>query len=171
MFAVQPIGLHSRDKELGPIRIAASIRHAQYPGTVVGELEILVGKGASVDAFTSRAVTLSKVPSLKHEIRNDAMKVTPFEVQRFSRFSGSFFARAKGTKILGCLGNVIAKQSNHDATGLLAIDRDIEVNLVRDLALGGLLCQRNRRDAQNTQGDEHTKHELPPDFSNVETSW
>ena len=47
--SVQPAGLFRRDKELASVGVLSSVRHGQPTGSVVLQLEVLIGKAFSVD--------------------------------------------------------------------------------------------------------------------------
>lgn len=75
MFTIQKRRFHRRDEKLRPIRIRARIRHAQYPGGVMFEQEILVGEGfRAVDGCAACAVAVEEVPALDHEVFDYAVE-------------------------------------------------------------------------------------------------
>jgi hypothetical protein len=99
------------------------------------ELEVFVGKLFAIDAFSARPIGVRKVTALQHELRNDAMENTSFEMQGFPHFSDPFLTGAQASKILDGFGDIFAKQSHHNPTGIFVTDRNIKINLRRDFSI------------------------------------
>lgn len=74
MASIKPAGLLDRDEELRPVGIFSSIGHRQPSGSVVLQLEVLIGEFFPVDGFAPGAVSLGEVASLDHEIFNDTVE-------------------------------------------------------------------------------------------------
>lgn len=55
MAAIQPLGLHSCDEELGAIGVFAGIGHAHPPRTLMLQLEVLIRKFVTINTFTCTA--------------------------------------------------------------------------------------------------------------------
>jgi len=74
VFAVEPRGLHCRQKELRAVRIRTCVGHRENTGSGVLELEVLVGKLGAIDRLSSGAVMVSEVSALTHEVRDHPME-------------------------------------------------------------------------------------------------
>lgn len=71
---------------------------------------------------------------LNHKVGNDAVKDGSLVVEGLSRRARSLFASAKGSKVIGGLGNRVAKKTeDHTASFSRAFDLDIKENLAGDL--------------------------------------
>ena len=51
MSSIQPLCLLCRNEKLRPVCIFAGIGHRQPPGTIVLQLEVLIGKPFTIDAL------------------------------------------------------------------------------------------------------------------------
>ncbi|RFU24760.1 hypothetical protein B7463_g11574, partial [Scytalidium lignicola] len=75
MLIIQKRRRHSSNKELTPVRIRPSISHAQQPGRIMLQHEILVGELAgAVDGRGARAIAVDEVAALTHEVLDDAVE-------------------------------------------------------------------------------------------------
>lgn len=52
MLAIKPRRLYSGNEELGAVGIFASIGHAQPAGTIVLQLEVLIGEAVTIDTLS-----------------------------------------------------------------------------------------------------------------------
>lgn len=91
--SIQPICDNCGDEELRAICARASIGHREETGSVVLQLEILVGEGFAVNRSTAGAISAGEVTTLQHELRDHT-------VERASLVPESLFTGAKGAKVL-----------------------------------------------------------------------
>lgn len=75
------------------LRARASIGHREETGSVVLQLEILVGEGFAVNGSTAGAISTGEVTTLQHELRDHT-------VERASLVPESLFTGAKSAKVL-----------------------------------------------------------------------
>lgn len=127
MFAVQPGGLHSADKELRTVGVWSSIGHGHNTGASVLQGKVLILELVAVDRLAASAIVVGKVSALKlkrwkkivlangaiflitqsyHEIWNHAMKGGALITE-------SLLASAKSADVLSGLGNnIVTKLKN-----------------------------------------------------------
>lgn len=103
VLVVQPGGLHSANKELGAVRVGASVGHRQDAGAGVLQLEVLIGELVAVDGLAASAVVVGEVAALAHEVGDDA-------VENGALVPESLLAGAQGAEVLGGLGHDIGAQ-------------------------------------------------------------
>ena len=78
------------------------------------------GKFFSIDRFATSAVTLGEITSLEHKFGNDTMEGGSL-VSKAVLTSGEF------TEVFRGLGDHIVVEFEHDTTGWLAADGDVEL--------------------------------------------
>jgi hypothetical protein len=108
------------------VRGAKNIAHKKtteviLPWTGVLQNKVFVREFVSIDRLSTSAVMVGEIPTLTHEIGNDAVKGA-------SSVSKSLFASAQRTEVLGSLGYDIGAQFHDYTASILATDGDIEVN-------------------------------------------
>ena len=81
-------------------------------------VEVFVFELVSIDGFTTSSVSSGEISSLNHEIWNDAMENTSFEMKRLPRFSDALLSGAKGSEVLTSFWNIFEKLES-DATSSL----------------------------------------------------
>lgn len=86
------------------------------------EGEVLIGEFGAVDGLSTRAVVIGEITALAHETGNHTVKGGSLEAK-------ALFPGAKGAKIFGRLGDNVGAKLHDDASGGLAADGDIKVNL------------------------------------------
>ena len=130
--AVQPGSLLEGDEELRAIGVWASICHGEEASLGVLDVEVFVVESGTVDAFSSSAVSAGEVSSLGHEAGDDSVEVGTLEPESLSGVALTLLASAESAEVLNGLGHTVAEETEHHATSFLAVDRDIEVDLVGD---------------------------------------
>mmetsp|Transcript_6244 Transcript_6244/g.17876 ORF Transcript_6244/g.17876 Transcript_6244/m.17876 type:complete len:223 (-) Transcript_6244:3-671(-) len=112
------------DEELGPVGVWAGVGHAQEPGLVVRDAELLVREAAAVNGDPAGAVARRRVAALDHEAGDDPVEGRVSEAQR-----RPLVAPAQLLEIGRGLRHVLAVQAEDDAAGLLAADGHVEEGL------------------------------------------
>lgn len=74
MLSVEPAAGDSGDEELGAIGAGSSVGHGEESWLGVLLVEVLVSEFGSVDRFSSSAVVVGEVSSLKHELGDDSVE-------------------------------------------------------------------------------------------------
>ena len=74
MLPIQPRRINRADKKLTPVSIRPCVSHGKDPLPRVGKREILIVELVTVNRFPARPVTVSEVPTLTHELRDDAVE-------------------------------------------------------------------------------------------------
>uniref|UniRef100_A0A2M4BZ72 Uncharacterized protein n=1 Tax=Anopheles marajoara TaxID=58244 RepID=A0A2M4BZ72_9DIPT len=123
---VEPARLLNGDEELGTVSVLARVRHRQPAGTEVLQLEVLVGEALAVDRAATGTVALGEVTTLDHEVADHAMELAALVSFTDDRLLGQLLEVARS------LRNGGTEQTDHDAAGFLASDRDVEEHLIRD---------------------------------------
>lgn len=122
------------NEELRAIGVWPRIRHAQYTGSRVFQLKILVGKSTTVNATTSRSIIEYEIARLQHETGNDAMKERVF-VGHFQALFVDRVTAAERFKVgYSFRDNVTVQPQDNTADGFL-VNGDIEVGAVSDFGL------------------------------------
>ena len=80
MLVVEMWGRLEAQEELRAVGARAGISHGKATAARMLILKVLVFELASVDGLAAGSVAISKITSLSHEARNDAMEGTPFKV-------------------------------------------------------------------------------------------
>lgn len=107
------------------------------------EVEVLIIELGAINRLSTRTITSCKVTALNHELLDDSVESRPLVAQRLARFTNTFLAGAKSTKIVGCLGDNIVIQLEGNTAFLLVADGDVEVDaapLLLGLCHGGQVC-------------------------------
>jgi len=94
MFIIQKLASRTRNKELAPIAVLATIRHTQQPRRSMLDVEVLVGEGAPVDGDAACAVAVEEVAALDHEGVDCAVEDRVFVAHGFAG-GGLVFAGAE----------------------------------------------------------------------------
>jgi len=89
-------------------------------------LEVLISKLCSIDRLSTSTITLGKVASLEHEIRDHTVENRTLVVQRLSRLSNSLLSSAQSSKILSSLWNDVCIKFEHDPSSRSAISSNIK---------------------------------------------
>lgn len=126
VLAVQPGCLNGGEKELGAVGARACVGHAEQSGSCVAQLEVLVGKGSTVDRLTPSAVACGKVATLTHEVRNHAVEAAALIVQGFTGCARAIFSGAEGAKIFSSFGHYICPQLHYNAPCGLAANCNVK---------------------------------------------
>ena len=58
MFVIEEVAPGASDEELAAVRVGPRIGHRQYAGLLVLQRESLIDEGVSVDAHSSRSISL-----------------------------------------------------------------------------------------------------------------
>lgn len=123
MLTIQPAGDDGGDEELATVGVGTSIGHGQETGSIVSELEVLIGKLGTIDGLATGSVSSGKVTTLKHELGDDTVEGTSLIGQAFL-----VVTTAQGTEVLGGLWDDIGEQFKGDATEGGAVGGEIEEN-------------------------------------------
>ena len=108
VLPVQPRRLRRAQEKLRPVRVRPCVGHGQNPWSRVLERKVFVLELVPVDGLPARSVLVRKIPSLAHEVRNDAMKRRRFVPE--SGFPGAqlteifrrFRAHVRSELLLSC---------------------------------------------------------------------
>ena len=100
--------------------------------------ERLVLELLPVDALPARPVSVSEVAALAHEPRDDAVEARPLERAFDAVLGDARVADAERPEVLRRPRHVVPVQAELDAPGALAVDVDLEEDLVRDGDVPGL---------------------------------
>jgi len=122
VLAVEPAGDDGGDEELGAVGVGAGVGHRQEPRLGVLQLEVLISKLLAVDGFATSAVSFRKVATLQHELRDDA-------VEAGAGITESVLSRAEFPEVTGCLGDLVVKEVEDDATRRRPSDGNVEIDV------------------------------------------
>jgi hypothetical protein len=87
-----------------------------------------------VSTQVSNDNTINPYVPLNHKVRNDAVEDATLVVEGLARRANPLFASAKGSEVIGGLGNRVAKKTHdHTASFGRSFDLNIKEHLVRDL--------------------------------------
>ena len=78
MFAVQPGGLRGAKEKLGSICVRSGVCHREDSGARMCELEVFICELVAVDTLASCSSFMSKIATLTHELRYDAVEWRAF---------------------------------------------------------------------------------------------
>uniref|UniRef100_A0A8C2Y797 Uncharacterized protein n=1 Tax=Coturnix japonica TaxID=93934 RepID=A0A8C2Y797_COTJA len=82
VLPVQPVGFITSDEELGAVGVR--VPHKPHPTwSRVLQDEVFIIKLLPIDGFSSGAVVVGEVPSLAHELGDDAVEAAPLEAKAF----------------------------------------------------------------------------------------
>merc|ERR1719350_1386876 len=101
------------------------------------QAEVLISKLVAIDALTARAITASEVPSLDHEVWDDAVKLAPLVVERHTTGGLTFVTRAKVHKVRNRLWNSVSEKPNCNPLWCLITNLHIKKDLVSDRLILG----------------------------------
>ena len=136
VLARQPLRLDRGHKELRPRLGSTFFGHREHVRTVeFGQLfHILLLVPSTVNRFAAGAVAVGEISTLQCEIGNDAMEFGVFVAERLARdFALALVAGGQRAEIVHRQRRVLAKQTENDLAGALAVDLDFEIDAVRDL--------------------------------------
>mmetsp|Transcript_60462 Transcript_60462/g.129689 ORF Transcript_60462/g.129689 Transcript_60462/m.129689 type:complete len:223 (-) Transcript_60462:13-681(-) len=158
--AVKPRCLHRRDEELRAVRVWPSICHAENAWTGVLQREVLVGELLAVDALTASAVAPGEVPSLDHEVGDDAVELAALVVKRMAGRGLALVTRAKANKVVYRLWHGIAVEADGHTLGLIVPDLNVEENLLRDRGILSRVdgCQGQEHQERSPEHAAHRRH-------------
>ena len=104
----------------------------------------------AVDALAAGAVATREVAALEHELRDDAVEARALVRQLLARLANALLAGAQGAEVLDRLRDGLAVEAHHNATGGLAVNLNVEEDLVGHLRAGGHeLERREKRDGDD----------------------
>lgn len=129
VLSVEPLRLNGADEELRPVRARSGVCHRKNAGARVLLYEVLVRELRSVDGLATGAVSGGEVTALAHEVGNDAVEGGALVVEGLAAAAHALLAGAKGAEILGGARGRVGVQLHHYATGRLASDGHVEVDL------------------------------------------
>jgi len=156
MLAIQPGRLDGGDEELRSVGVRAGIGHGQIHGSLMLELEVLIGKLLPVNRLAAAAVAVGEVAALDHEVGDDAVETTPLVVKGLPTLASSLLASAERAEVLHGLGDGVAEKSHDNPTLFASLDLDIEENLGGDsLAYRLRLSSLQSRGTSKGQGKQH----------------
>jgi len=138
VLPVQPRRFGRAKEELASVGVRSCVRHGQNSRASVLKDKVLIWEFVSVDRFAPSSVASREIAPLAHEPRDDAVKFG-------TRESEPLFAGAESAEILASLGNLSAFEFHDDATGRLAADRHVEVNLGRHYYSAAAAIVYNRK--------------------------
>lgn len=90
--------------------------------------KVLVIKLAPIDGLAPSAIVVGEVPSLAHELGDDAVKATSLEAK-------AFLMSAKTAEVLRCHGNNVSSEKEPQPPSRLVANLDVHVDLGVDSAL------------------------------------
>mmetsp|Transcript_68676 Transcript_68676/g.204355 ORF Transcript_68676/g.204355 Transcript_68676/m.204355 type:complete len:200 (+) Transcript_68676:146-745(+) len=129
MFAIQPARLHGAEEELGAVGVGPRVRHGEDAWARVLEGEVLIRKLVAVDGLAARAVATRKVPSLAHEVLDDAVEGATLEVQRLARLARALLAGAETAEVLSRLWHHVGPELHDDTACVRPADLHVEEHL------------------------------------------
>merc|ERR1711991_151902 len=100
VLAVEPLGLHGADEELGAVGVGAGVGHGKDAGAGVLQCEVLVLELLAVDGLAAGAVTAREVTTLEHEVRDDTVEDAALVVQGLAGAASALLAGAESTEVL-----------------------------------------------------------------------
>lgn len=103
VFIVQPRARDESDEELTSVRVGTCIGHTEQERLFMFKLEVFIGEFLPVDGTSSGSIEVSKIPSLGHELRNDAMENGVGEAK-------AFLSSDQSSEVFGSFGHHIFKQ-------------------------------------------------------------
>ena len=109
MATIEVRGRARADEELRAVGVWPSVGHRQNAWASVLELEVFIGELFTVNGLTTSAVLASKVSTLAHKLRDNAMKWGAF-------VSKPFLASAQSAEVLGCLWYNVGTEGHFNAT-------------------------------------------------------
>jgi len=109
MLAIQMRGCDGGDEELAAVGVGAAVCHAEQAWLVVAKLEVLIRELATIDGFTSTAITSGEVSALKHEIRDHAMEEGALVMQGLALrvLAHAHLTSAELQEVVRCFGDDI----------------------------------------------------------------
>ena len=135
MLAVEPGGLLGGDEELGSVGVLATVGCRQPAGTKMLQLVVFIGEFLAVDGTTAGSIA-----SLNHEIHDDLVEL------------GSHLGHLD--EVLGCDGDGLAEDPDHNGSDRNSADLDVKENLVSDfrsIAVRGSLEGQEREDEESLE--------------------
>ena len=102
VVAVEPGAGHESNEELRAVRVGSGVGHGQKSRLVVLDVEVFVREFSSIDRNAARAIAVSEIAALRHEILNHTVEVTAFV--------GEFLAvvsAAKTSKVFSGLRRIV----------------------------------------------------------------
>ena len=128
--AIEPRGLLEGDEELGAVGVGTSVRHGEEVGLGVLESEVLVSELVAVDGLATGSVAGGEVTTLSHEARDNSVELAALEVQGLSSVASSGGTVSERGEVLGGLRDSVAEHSEDNAALSLAIDLNVEEDLL-----------------------------------------
>ncbi len=119
VLAIEPGRDDRGDEELRSVGVGTRIGHGKEARAVMLQLEVFIGKLATIDGLSTCAVVVGEVTTLEHEVREDEKKRRAFEAE-------AFFAGTQSAEILRRLGHRVCEEFEGDPTSGLAVDVDVE---------------------------------------------
>jgi len=125
VLAIEPGSFHSGDKELGSVRVRASVGHGQQASFFVPELKVLVTEFLAVDGLATGAIVSGEITALKHELRDHT-------VETGACIAEAILASRELSEVSCGFGDFVVKQLENDSTSRLTVDGDVEVDVGHD---------------------------------------
>jgi len=122
VLAIEPGSRYGGDKELGSVRIRASVGHGQKARFIVPQGKVLVRESLAVDGLATRAVVPGEITALKHELRNHT-------VETGTRIAEVVLASSEFTEVSRGFGYYFVIQPENDTTSMGTADGDVEVDV------------------------------------------
>mmetsp|Transcript_17560 Transcript_17560/g.33405 ORF Transcript_17560/g.33405 Transcript_17560/m.33405 type:complete len:251 (+) Transcript_17560:149-901(+) len=136
VLSIEPSRLGSGDEELGSVRVRASIGHGKVVGAQVTEAEVFVREAAAVDGFSTPSIATREVPSLDHEVRDDAVKLRASKLHLLSGRGHTTLASTQLSEVFDGFGDYVAEEPDDDAARFFAVNFHVKKNAVgHDLKL------------------------------------
>mmetsp|Transcript_16347 Transcript_16347/g.19610 ORF Transcript_16347/g.19610 Transcript_16347/m.19610 type:complete len:226 (-) Transcript_16347:474-1151(-) len=129
VLAVQMWGSDGAEEELAAICPGACVGHGQYSRPGMLELEVLVLKLLSVDGLPTRAVAGCEVPSLAHEVGDNAMEFAALVVQWLATLTLTLLTSTEAAEVLCGFGHRMSKQLHDNSSCSLSPDAHVKVHL------------------------------------------
>ena len=79
-----------------------------------------------VDGFSTGSVAIGEVTSLAHKTWDNPVEAGSLVVEWLAFLAGTLFSGAQGSEIFRCLGGYRFEQLHLDASGLFAVDFNVE---------------------------------------------
>ena len=89
--------------------MASGVGHTQVTSSSVLDDKVLVFEGASVNRLSTCAISMRKITSLSHEVRDDPMEKAVLVAQFLATSALASLSCAQSPEVLGCFGSLVGE--------------------------------------------------------------